>query len=66
MFIKALEYFMDIFTMENRISGVDEDVFQVNKDADIEEVTKNVIHELLEGSQRISKSEGITHHSKEP
>jgi len=46
MFSEGLEHFTDMFMMEIGIIGVDEDVIQVNKDANIEEVTKNDIHEL--------------------
>jgi len=57
MFLEVSEHFMDMDMMGIGIVGVDEDVVQVNEDANIEEVTKNVIHESLEGSWRISKSE---------
>ena len=54
--MEASEHFMDMVMMEIGIVRVDEDVIQVNKDANIEEVTKNVIHELLKGGWRISES----------
>jgi hypothetical protein len=38
------------------IIGVDEDVVQVYKDADIEQVRKDVIHKPLKCSQSIGKS----------
>jgi len=61
---------MDMVTMEIGIVGVDEDivqvnedvvqvnedVIQVNEDANIKEVAKNVVHELLKGSWRIGES----------
>jgi len=48
---------MDMVTMEIGIIRVDEDIVQVNEVANIEEVTKNVVHELLKGSWRIGESE---------
>ena len=47
---------MDMFTMEIRIVRVDEAVIQVNKDADIQQIAKDVVHESLEGGRRVSKS----------
>ena len=43
MFSEVSEHFTDVVMMEIGIIGVDEDVVQVNKDANIEEVAKNVI-----------------------
>jgi len=45
-------------TMKIGIVGVDEDVVQVHEDTNIEEVAKNVVHELLKGGWRIGESEG--------
>jgi len=58
MFLEASEHFTDMVTMEIGIVRVDEDVVQVNEDANIEEVAKNVIHESLKGGWRIGESEG--------
>ena len=57
VFSEASEHFTDMVTMEIGIIGVDEDVVQVHEDANIEEVAKNVVHELLEGGWRIGESE---------
>ena len=57
MFLEVLEHFSDIVMMEIRIVGVDEDVVQVNKDTNIKEVAKNVVHESLKGGWGISESE---------
>jgi len=57
VFSEALEHFTDMVTMEIRIVGVDEDVIQVHEDTNIEEVAKNVVHELLKSGWRIGESE---------
>ena len=56
MFLEVSEHFTDMVTVEIGIVGVDEDIVQVNEDADIEEVAKNVIHESLKGGWRIGES----------
>ena len=57
MFSEVSEHFTDMVTMEIGIVGVDEDVIQINEDANIKEVAKNVTHESLKGGWRIGESE---------
>ena len=40
MFLEASEHFTDMVMMEIGIVGVDEDIVQVNEDANIKEVAK--------------------------
>jgi len=56
MFVEVLEHFMDMFTMEIRMVGVDQNVIQVKEDANIKGDSKNVVHESLEGGWRVGKS----------
>ena len=65
MFSEVSEHFTDVVMMEIGIIGVDEDVIQVNEDANIKEVTKTVVHELLKVAGELVSPKGITHHSKE-
>ena len=39
------------------IFGIDEDIVEVDDDANVKEVTENVIHEALESGRGICKSE---------
>ena len=50
------EYLTDVLFVLFFGVGVDEDVIQVYQHASIGEVTKDVIHEVLEGSGHVHKS----------
>ena len=44
--------------MLGHVFGINEDVVEVDDDANVEEVTENVIHEALESGGGVRKSEG--------
>jgi hypothetical protein len=58
VFSESPEYFSDMLTMLRWAIGVDEDVVQVDEDANIEEVAKNVVHETLKRGRRIGETFG--------
>ena len=47
-----------MFLMICWVVGINEDVVQVNDHANIQEITEDVIHEMLESCESIGKSEG--------
>jgi len=49
VFLELLENLSNVFSMLFRGVGVHEDVVEVDKYVDVEEVAKNVVHESLEG-----------------
>ena len=58
IFLKALEDFMTMFAVLFHVILVEEDVSQVDKDAYIEYVGEDVIHEALKTCWCISQTEG--------
>jgi hypothetical protein len=57
MVSEASEDFSDLSPVLFMVIGVNEDVVQVYKDADIEQVHEDVIHKSLKSSWSIGKSE---------
>jgi hypothetical protein len=57
MMSESSEDFSDLSPLLFFIIGVNEDVVQVYKDADVEQVRKDVIHKSLKCSRSIGKSE---------
>jgi len=49
---------MDVFLVLSWIPGEDEDVIEVDKDIDVEDVTEDVVHEVLEGGWSIGEAKG--------
>ena len=49
---------MDMFLMICRVVGINEDVVKVDDHANIQEITEDVIHEMLESCRSIGKSKG--------
>ncbi|KXN92783.1 hypothetical protein AN958_04027 [Leucoagaricus sp. SymC.cos] len=58
MFSELLENLANMFAVFSGVVGIDEDVVQIDRNADIEEVTEDVIHKMLESSRCVSKTEG--------
>jgi hypothetical protein len=54
---KSSENFFDVFPMFFRGVGIDEDVIDVDEDADVEDVGKDVVHESLKGCRSIRQTE---------
>ena len=50
-----------MFPMLFGVVGVDENVVQVDKNANVKEVREDVIHEALERSRRVRESKGHNH-----
>ena len=57
IFSETSEYLPDMFTMEFRIVGVDEDIIQVDNNTDIEHVREDIVHESLKSGRSICESE---------
>ena len=53
---EAAQYLSYMVVVIGRVIGVDEDVVQVDHDADIQEILEDVIHELLEGGRCIGEA----------
>ena len=66
MFPETTEDFADMLLVFRRVVGVDENVVKVDGNIYVEEITKDVIHESLEGGQSIGQSESMTSHLKGP
>jgi hypothetical protein len=58
MLPESAEDFFDMLFVLGHIVRVDQDVIEVDNDTDVEEVAKDVIHELLKGRRGIGKSKG--------
>ena len=56
--MEVAEDLTDMFLMICWVVGINEDVVQVNDHANIQEITEDVIHEMLESCESIGKSEG--------
>ncbi|KAF8623746.1 hypothetical protein AX17_007300, partial [Amanita inopinata Kibby_2008] len=59
MLSESVENFADVLLMICGVIGVDEDVVQIDDDADVEHIAEDIVHEVLE------RPKGITSHSKE-
>ena len=57
MLSEALENFLDMVSVFFLGVGVDEDVIEVHQYTNIEQVTKDIIHEALESGGCVGKSE---------
>ena len=57
VFSESAEYFSDMFLVRGDVVGVYEDVIKVDDNADVKEIGKDVIHEVLKGCQSIGESE---------
>ena len=57
IFAKSSEYLTDMFSVKFFVVQIDKDVIEVDDYADIEHVGEDVIHESLESSWRVGKSE---------
>jgi hypothetical protein len=57
IFSKTPEYLPDMFVMEFRIVGVDEDIIQVDNNTDIEHVREDIVHKSLKSGRSIGASE---------
>jgi hypothetical protein len=57
MVLESLEDFLDLGPVLFFVIGVNEDVVQVYKDADVEQVHEDIIHKSLKCSRSIGKSE---------
>ena len=53
-----LEYFFYMPVMLGHVIQVYEYIIQIDHNTDIQKVGENVVHELLEGCENISKTEG--------
>ncbi|KXN87128.1 hypothetical protein AN958_09171 [Leucoagaricus sp. SymC.cos] len=58
MFSEPLENLANMFAVFSGVVRVDEDVVQIDRNADIKEVAEDVIHEMLESGRCVSKTEG--------
>ena len=57
MLLEVPEDFSDMLFVFLGIVRVDENVIEVHNNIDVEHISKDVIHKVLEGSQSISESE---------
>ena len=57
MFSETTEDFADMLLVFRRVVGVDENVVKVDGNIYVEKITKDVIHESLEGGRSIGQSE---------
>ena len=58
IFKEMAEDLTDMFLMIRRVIGINEDVVQVDDHTNIQEITEDVVHEMLENCRSIGKSEG--------
>jgi hypothetical protein len=56
MTLKASQNFADLLLMRFQVIGVDQDVIEVDDDANIHQIGEDVIHELLESGWGIAKT----------
>jgi hypothetical protein len=62
MLLESVEDFFDVLFVLGHVVRVDQDIIEVDNDTDIEEVTEDVVHEMLIGSwHRISSKSTCTH-----
>jgi hypothetical protein len=57
VFAESVENFFDVFPMFFRHVGIEADVINVDKDTNVEEVGKDVVHETLKGCGSIRQTE---------
>jgi hypothetical protein len=48
---------MDVFPVLRRVIGIDQDVVDVDNDANIKHIAENVIHETLKNRRAVGKNE---------
>jgi hypothetical protein len=60
VFPEMSEYFFDMFLVVLNVVRIDEDVIQIHDDCNVEKVREDVVHEMLECSGGVGKSEWHT------
>jgi len=57
IFSESPEYFVDMFSVDLNVVGIDEDVIEIDNNA-IEHVGEDVIHKYLEHCRGVGESKG--------
>jgi len=58
IFAETLEYFANMLAVKFCVVAVDEDVIKIDNYANIEHISKDVVHESWESGWRVCESEG--------
>ena len=57
VFPQASEQFADVFLMLFEIIGIDEDVIEIDHNAFVKQISKDVVHKPLERGRRVGEAE---------